>query len=77
MIIFKQLLTLFSSKTKHVNAVQLYYVRWESRYGAYSHSVKPEVEAFPTLDEANTFADALRSAFKVIRHTSGNKVRVD
>ena len=64
--------------TKEVDAVQLWEVRWISRHGEFSSDTRPEVEAFPTEAEANAFAEALRSAFALIRHTgSRSYVRVE
>jgi hypothetical protein len=65
-----------SNETKQVPAVQLWEVRWTSRYDVYSHSTRPEMEAFPTEAEAQAFATALRNAFELIRHTSGARVEV-
>lgn len=73
---FKNLLVPFSNDTKQVNAVQLWEVRWESRHGEYSGNTKPEIEAFPSLEEAEEFAKALRNAFKLIKHTSKDSVTV-
>lgn len=61
---------------KDVDAVQLWEVRWRSRHGEFSSDTRTEVEAFPTEDEANAFAAALRNAFALIRHTSNDYVSV-
>jgi hypothetical protein len=59
-----------SNATKQVEAIQLWEVRWTSRYGEYSSSTQPEMEAFPTEAEAREFAQALINAFKLVRNTS-------
>lgn len=66
-----------SNATKQVEAVQLWEVRWNSRYGEYSSCTQPEMEAFPTEAEAREFAQALINAFKLVRNTSSeNKVKL-
>lgn len=63
-----------SKKTVEVDEVQLWYVRWTSRYGGMMRDTKKEVKAFPNYDDALEFKQALEDAFKLIRHTHGNKV---
>jgi hypothetical protein len=66
-----------SNETQIVESIQLWYVRWTSRYGNFSGETKKEIEAFPTESEANDFATALRNAFKLVRHTSDVEVIVE
>jgi hypothetical protein len=63
-----------SNEVKTVDAVQLWSVRWESRYGEYSGSTRKEMEAFTSEQEAQAFKLALENAFKLLRHTSGTTV---
>lgn len=65
-----------SNETKEVDAIQLWEVRWTSRHGEFHNDISQEVEAFPSKDEAEEFALALRNAFKLIKHTIGNQVIV-
>lgn len=65
-----------SNETKEVDAIQLWEVRWTSRYGSYSRDTQAEMEAFPSQNQAEEFAQALRNAFKLIKHTSENNVTV-
>jgi hypothetical protein len=65
-----------TNNTRQIEAIQLWEVRWVSRHGEYSHSMSPEMEAFASQEEAESFAASLRNAFKLIRHTSGNRVIV-
>lgn len=51
-------------------------VRWTSRFDDYSTSTQHEVKVFPNKEEADEFANALRSAFKLLRHTSNTQVYV-
>jgi hypothetical protein len=65
-----------TNETKEVDVVQLWYVRWQSRYSDYSFGVRQEMEAFTSAEAANEFAESLRAAFKLIKHTTGNSVSV-
>lgn len=73
---FKKLTVPFTNQTKEVDAVQLWEVRWTSRHGEYSSDVRPEMEGFTSPEEAHEFSDALRNAFKLIRHTSRTTITV-
>jgi hypothetical protein len=65
-----------TNNTRQVEAIRLWEVRWHSRNGEYSHSVRPEMEAFPSQEEAEAFSVSLKNAFELIRHTHGNHVTV-
>ena len=65
------------SQTGEVYAHQSYVVRWTSRFGEYSQSTKPEAEIFPLKEDAEALKAQLEAAFKLIRHTSGNKVTIE
>lgn len=71
---FKWLSVPVSNEQKQIEVVQTWEVRWQSRYGEFSQDTQPELECFTSEDEAITFAQSLRNAFALIRHTSGNKV---
>ena len=58
-------------------AVELWYVRWYSRHGEWSHSVEPEVEAFTSYEDAKHFKQELEAAFELIRHSHGNWVDIE
>ena len=66
-----------SRQEKKLEAVQLYYVSWYSRHGQYSSDVNRQVEAFPSKEDAEVFKKDLENAFKLIRHTSGDTVRLE
>ena len=76
MNLLKKILTTTQSED-HVYAHRSWIVRWESRHGEYSGNTKKEAEIFPIHDDAIAFKDALEAAFKLIRHTSGNKVTIE
>ena len=65
-----------TNDTIEIESIQLWKVQWTSRYGEFSGHTSQEFEAFTSEREANDFAESLRNAFKLIRHTSGNTVTV-
>lgn len=65
-----------SNETRLAEAIALWEVRWESRYGPYYSEVQPEMEVFTSENEAFAFAEALKNAFRLTKTTSGNKVHV-
>ena len=65
-----------SGDKKELTALENWSVRWTSRYGEFSGHTQAECEFFLSEEEANHFAEQLREAFKLIRHTSLNKVEV-
>jgi glutamate dehydrogenase/leucine dehydrogenase len=74
---FKWLTVPWSNKTKDIQVMQTWEVRWQSRNGEYSGSVRPEAEVFTSEEEAKEFANSLSKAFKLIRHTAGTSVHVN
>ena len=73
---WKKLIVPWSNRTKEIDAVQMWEVRWRSRHGDFSHDTRPELECFTSESLAEEFAESLQKAFKLIRHTSGDSVRV-
>lgn len=65
-----------SNEVKTIENVQLWYVGWISRDGDASWNTNKETEAFTSEQEANDFAQSLRNAFKLLRHTSNTRVVV-
>lgn len=65
-----------SNETEHIEAVKLWYVSWVSRHGRFFDDTSKEIEAFPREEDANRFAESLRNAFKLIRHTSDTRVQI-
>jgi uncharacterized protein YeaC (DUF1315 family) len=76
-MIFKFLTVPWTNKTKKVQAVQLWEVRWESRYGEMGSDTRPEMEAFSSEEEARKFKSSLENAFRILRHTSGTRVTLE
>ncbi len=64
------------SGSKTLKAAELWEVRWTSRNGEYSSSIKPEAEVFPSPTDAEEFAAALRAAFKLLKYSSNAVVKV-
>ena len=60
-----------------VSVVDCWEVRWQSRYGKWDHEVRDEVRIFISHSEAISFEEALRDAFKLVKHTSGNQVSIE
>lgn len=75
-IITKLLSVPVSNEIREIEVAQLWEVRWTSRNGEYSSDTRPEMEAFPTQEAAGDFAESLRNAFALVRHTSGTRVTV-
>ncbi len=73
-LLFKNVTVPQANDTKEVQAVQLWSVRWLSRYGSYSGDVREEMEAFTSEQDAIDFKQALDNAFKLLRHTSKTTV---
>jgi hypothetical protein len=73
MSFIKKWLKIPSGETS-VEAFETYEVRWTSRFGEYHSRVKPEVEVFPSKEDAGAFATALTNAFRLIRHTGSGTI---
>jgi hypothetical protein len=67
-IFLKKLTVPATNETKEIEVAQLWEVRWTSRHGEYSHSVEPELEAFPSKEAAEEFATSLRNAFDLLHY---------
>jgi len=65
-----------SIETKNVTTAKLWTVEWTSRYGEFSSETKQEFEAFPIEKDAMDFHLALIEAYKLVRHTSGTKIKL-
>ena len=71
----------FFEKIKKVERIkevstEVWEVRWASRYGSYSSQTRPEMEIFDSKEDANTFADALKECFKLLRY-KGDETKVE
>jgi hypothetical protein len=73
--IFKKLFIPGGQLTE-LKSYESWVVRWESRWGDGMFCTQPEAEVFTTEEDAKKFAESLRSAFKLIRHTDGTEVKV-
>jgi exopolyphosphatase/pppGpp-phosphohydrolase len=65
-----------TNETKLVESVQVWTVRWKSRYGEFSTNVREEVVAFVDEQEAEDFKKSIENAFNLLRHTSGTTVTI-
>lgn len=52
---------------REVDVVQLWEVRWTSRYGSFSGDTQPEIEVFDTEEGANEFGDTLKKCFELLK----------
>jgi hypothetical protein len=75
MNLFKKLF-IPSGEKKEITTFENWSVRWLSRNGQYGGDTQKEAEFFTNKDDAEKFANELRDAFKLIKHTSGTKVDV-
>jgi len=66
-----------TGSTKELVAYESWTVRWKSRYDNYSYSTRTECEVFTSEEDANTFANALRAAFTLLRYKADNEVKVE
>jgi hypothetical protein len=76
MNIFKWL-SIPSGEKVDVRAYKTWVVRWYSRHGQFAGDTQPEAEIFTTKEDAEKYAQELREAFKLVRHTSGILVKVE
>jgi len=67
---FNKLTVPLSNDTREIEVVQLFEVRWQSRYGVYSNETRPEVEVFTSKKDAVVFRESLLAAFRLTRMTS-------
>lgn len=74
---FKKLIDAPSGDKVQLEGIRTYTVRWTSRHGTFSCDVRPEVQMFTNIEDAEHFAQVLRDAFNLIRHTAGNVVKVE
>ena len=68
-MLWKWLTVPFTNETKQEKVIQLWEVRWQSRYGEFSEDTRPEIEAFTSEEEARAFAISGRDA-NVTRFTT-------
>lgn len=73
---FKKLTVPQSNEKQAVVVIQLWEVRWQSRFGKYSADTQRELECFTSEVEARAFAESLQAAFRLIRHTNGTAVDI-
>lgn len=72
----KKLLRPKNNKTKETDSIQLWYVRWTSRYGNFFNETESVMEAFTSKEDAEEFAESLKQAFKLIQNTCDDKVTI-
>lgn len=75
MKIFKKLFVP-NGEQEELTAYETWSVRWVSRHGEFHDDVQNEIELFTTKEDAEKFANELKKAFKLIKHTSKTKVKI-
>lgn len=65
-----------SNELKQVDAIKLWIVAWYSRHGQFSSDTTKEYEAFTSEEAATEFAESLKNAYALLRHTSGTRIDV-
>ncbi len=73
---FKKIRTPVSNETKETTVIQLWMVKWSKRYGEFSGSTIPVVEAFTSKEAAEEFKESLVAAYALLKHTSGTRVEL-
>lgn len=63
----KKLTVPASSATAEIEAVQLWFVRWNARKGIWHSDLYPTMEAFTSQNEADNFALSLHQALRLLR----------
>jgi hypothetical protein len=71
MNLFKKIFVPTEEKQELI-AYESWTVRWNARQGNYSSDLTPVAEVFTNKEDARTFANALKEAFKLIRNTSND-----
>lgn len=66
-----------TAEEKTIEAAETWRVSWIGRYGRFAHDTRLESEFFFSEEDANDFANSLRNAFKLIRHSSEDTVSVE
>lgn len=70
-------LTVPTGETKTIVAIKSWSVRWISKQGTYPFERKTEeTEVFVSEETANTFAQSLRNAFKLLRYSADTKISI-
>ncbi len=75
-LFFKKLIAPHTNLTRTLDSLQTWEVSWKSRSGMFSMDWKPETEVFITEAEATYFKISLESAFKLLRFTGAEGIKV-
>ena len=65
-----------SGKKESVTSYESWVVRWRGRFGQFHGDTQDECEVFTTQEDAEKFATQLKEAFKLIKHSSGDKIEI-
>lgn len=74
--IIKKIIRIPARKEQNLEAVELWSVRWDARYGSWNHDWKPVMEVFTNKADAEVFARELKNAQKILRYTEDLRIKV-
>lgn len=74
---FKKLVSAPSGQTVNLEGLETWMVSWTSRHGVYSCDTRLQFQAFTNSEDAEHFAQSLRDAFRLVKHTAQTDVRVE
>lgn len=63
--------------SREVDGAEVWIVSWDKRSGEYSSDTKRAAKAFLSLDDANDFAESLKSAQKLLQNTNDIRIRIE
>lgn len=63
--------------SSEVDGAEVWIVSWDKRNGNYSSDTKRAAKAFLSLDDANDFADSLKSAQKLLQNTNDIRISIE
>lgn len=67
-----------SGQQVQLQSAEMWYVRWQSRYGVWQTCRQPEVQVFPSKESAEHFKKQLEAAFTLLKHTGdGTEVTLE
>lgn len=63
--------------SREVDGAEVWIVSWDKRSGDYYSETKRAAKAFLSLDNANDFAESLKSAQKLLQNTNNIRLRIE
>lgn len=63
--------------SREVDGAEVWIVSWDKRNGNYCSDTKRAAKAFLSLDDANDFADSLKSAQELLQNTNDIRISIE